>query len=287
MKKRKVMAICATTICLSFGLGACSCGGEKNIMVITRENDSGTKAAFEEIVKKDGVKLQEAELLANIETANGTGIVKSKVETNKTAIGYISLSALDDSVKAVSVDDVYPSVETVQSGEYKMTRPFILMIPTERELSSVAQDFFNFCMSENAADEIAAEGCIASSREYIEYTTAEDTLSGTIYVEGSTSMTDLMSALIGKYKEVQPDVTVMPTFNGSSNGRSAVEKDTNGTTIGLASSSKESDKYIQHILCIDAIAVIVHRENEIDNLTVEQLFDIYTGKITKFSEING
>ncbi|MBQ7924582.1 MAG: substrate-binding domain-containing protein [Clostridia bacterium] len=289
MKKWKGIALGAVTVGVAFGISACggSCGGEKNIMVISRDAESGTRAAFEEIVKKDGVKLQDATLTDDMEMASGTGIVKSKVETNETAIGYISFSSLDDSVKALEVDGVYPSVATVQNGEYKMTRPFVLMTPTARELSPLAQDFFNFCMSTDAQDEIAAAGCIESSREFTTYSTAEATLSGTIRVEGSTSMQDIMDALIGEYKKVQPSVTVTPTYNGSSNGRSAVENDTTGNTIGLASSSKQNDKYEQHTLCIDAIAVIVHKENTLDGLTVEQLFDIYTGEITKFSEIAG
>ncbi len=284
MKKAKVLAIGAAALCLSLGLGACG-SGEKNIMVVARESGSGTRAAFEEIVKKDGVKLQDAELTSDREEASGTGIVVSKVASSETAIGYISFSALSDEVKAVSVDGVEPTVANVQNGTYKMTRPFILMTSTQYELSPVAQDFFDFCMSENAAAAIADEGCVAADRTYTTYSTATGTMSGTITINGSTSMTDLMDALMSAYAQVQPNVTVQPAYTGSSAGRTAVKEDSTGNTIGLASSSKEDDGYVQHTLCIDAIAVIVNKKNDVNNLTVEQLFDIYTGAVTKFSEL--
>lgn len=286
---KKAMAILLSTVTVIGGaIGFSSCvGGEKNIMVISRSAGSGTRSAFEELVKKDGVKLQDATLTSDKEEAGDTGAVLSKVETNKTAIGYVSFSSLGDTVKAVKVDGVEATVENVLSGAYQMKRPFILMTSTEYELSPLAQDFFNYCMSVSAQDKIAEAGCIEANREYVEYSTATGSLEGTINVEGSSSMKDLITALIGAYKLVQPKVTVSGTYNGSSNGRSAVEKDSTGNTIGLASSAKTSDKYVEHTLCIDAIAVIVNKENTISDLTVEQLFDIYTGSITKFSEING
>lgn len=283
---KRVKGIVSAGLALVCVGGMAACGGEKNIMVISRDAESGTKAAFEEIVKKDGTKLQDAELISELELASSTGIVKSKVETNKTAIGYISFSSLDESVKALQINGVDPTVENVQNGTYELKRPFILMTPNGNAeekygLNDVALDFFQYCMSETSKSAVASLGCIEADREYVTYETATNTVSGTIYVEGSTSMTELMTAIIGEYKKVQPGVTVTPTYNGSSNGRTAVA----ANTIGLASSSKESDAYTQHTLCIDAIAVIVHKDNALDNVTVEQLYDIYTGAITKFSEI--
>ena len=274
-----------TVIGGTIGFTACG-GGEKNIMVISRNAGSGTRSAFEELVKKDGVKLQDATLTSDMEEAGETGAVTSKVETNRTAIGYVSFSSLGDTVKAVKVGGVEATVENVKNGSYQMKRPFILMTSTQYSLSPLAQDFFNYCMSTQGQDKIAEEGCIDADREFLTYSAATGSLEGTIKVEGSTSMQDLITALIGEYKKVQPNVTVSATYNGSSNGRSAVERDATGNTIGLASSSKTSDKYAEHTLCLDAIAVIVNKENTISDLTVEQLFDIYTGTITKFSEIN-
>ncbi len=282
--KKVGMLLCALTASLGV-LSAAACDGEKNIMVVSREDGSGTRTAFEEIVKKDGVKLQDATLTSDMEMAGETGVVISKVETNATAIGYVSLSSVGDTVKKVKVNGVEATVENVQNGSYQMKRPFVLLTSTQYTLTPAAQDFFHYCMSEEARDEIEAEGCILSDRTLGEYTTAIDTLQGTVKVEGSTSMKLLMTALIGEYKTVQPNVTVQATYNGSSNGRSAVQEDTTGSTVGIASSAKASDKYDEHTLCLDAIAVIVNKSNTLDDLSVERLFDIYTGAVVKFSEI--
>ena len=279
------MAIISTAG-LATGLAACS-GGEKNIMVVSREDGSGTRTAFEEIVKKDGVKLEDVTLTKALEIVKDTGPVISKVETTATAIGYASLSAVGDTVKKLRVDGVEATAENVQNGNYQISRPFILLTSTQYELSPLAQDFYQYCMSLETQDEISAEGCVGAEREYAAYATPSNTLSGTVKVEGSTSMKELMTAIIGEYARVQPSVTVSATYNGSSNGRSAVQNDSTGNTIGLASSAKQSDKYAEHTLCIDAIAVIVNKSCALSDVSVAQLFDIYTGVITKFSEIAG
>ena len=286
---KKVVGVISGALALAIAAGMTACDGEKNIMVITRTAGSGTRAAFEELVKKNDVKLQEATLTSDLEEAKDTGVVVSKVATTRNAIGYISLASLSDSVKALSLGGVAPTVENVQSGEYKLTRPFILMTPNDNEaenygLSELAFDFFNFCMSESGKTQIEAEGCVAADRSYETYN-ATANLAGTVKIEGSSSMEDLMGLMIGEYAKLQPNVTVTYTNSGSSGGRSAVQNDSAGNTIGLASSSKVSANYEEHTLCIDAIAVIVNPQNTLHTITVEQLFDIYTGAITKFSEI--
>lgn len=285
--KKAVKGMMAAVLAVACAAGFAACGGEKNIMVVSREDGSGTRTAFEEIVQKDGVKLQDATLTSALEVVKDTGPVISKVETAVTAIGYASLSTVGDTVKKLSVGGVEATAENVRNGSYKISRPFIIITSTQYELSPVAQDFYNYCMSVEAKDEIAAWGCVETEREYAEYATATGTLSGTIKVEGSTSMRDLMTALIGEYAQVQPNVTVNATYNGSSNGRSAVQNDSTGNTLGLASSAKANDKYVENTLCVDAIAVIVNKKCELNDITVEQLFDIYTGAIMKFSEIAG
>ena len=117
------------------------------------------------------------------------------------------------------------------------------------------------------------------------YTPATVSAATTINVIGSTSMTEVMQKLIAAYNEVQPNVTVEQQYPGSGGGRTGVENDTTGNTIGLASSSSPNDAYVENTLCLDAVAVIVNPENEIENITIAQLFDIYTGAVKKFSEL--
>ena len=274
---KKVVGVISGALALAIAAGMTACGGEKNIMVIARTAGSGTRAAFEELVKKNDVKLQEATLTSDLEEAKDTGVVVSKVATTRNAIGYISLASLSDSVKALSLGDVAPTVENVQSGEYKLTRPFILMTPNDNEAK-------NYGLCESGKTQIESEGCVAADRSYETYN-ATANLAGTVKIEGSSSMEDLMGLMISEYAKLQPNVTVTYTNSGSSGGRSAVQNDSAGNTIGLASSSKASANYEEHTLCIDAIAVIVNPQNTLNTITVEQLFDIYTGAITKFSEI--
>lgn len=293
MKKLLVLLVTALFAVTGVAATGCNQGGEKNIMVICREASSGTREAFEDNVEKDGVSLADAlenDSVSLVNTAlfgESTGAVISNVAANDTAIGYASLAALNDTVKAINVEGVEATAENVRSGDYDIQRPFLLLTRADEVMTPAARDFYNFCMSSDAFEFIDDHGVRTNdSSSRPAYSTAADTISGTIFVEGSTSMEDLMNAIIGAYRELQPDVTITPEFNGSSFGRSAVAEDTTGATIGLASSSSPNANYVENTICLDAVAIIVNPSNEIENVTLAQLFDIFTGSITKFSELN-
>lgn len=273
---------CATAFSLLTG-----CGGEKNILVVSREASSGTREAFDKFAGISAEVLTE-----NAEELGSTGLVKAKVASVESAIGYISLASLDDSVKSVKVDGVVASAETVRDGSYKIQRPFLLLTSTSTTLTATAQDFYNYCVSKTAESSIIEEGGVTTSDfdSRTEYVAPATALSGEIKLTGSTSMEDMVLTLVASYKELlgykANDITFTFSFNGSSEGRTAVKNDTNGTTIGLASSSKADEAYNQFTLCLDAVAVIVNKNNDqIDNITKEQLYSVYTGEIKKFSEI--
>ena len=94
------------------------------------------------------------------EELTATGAVIAKVQSNANAIGYASLSALDDTVKAVTVEGVAPSEETVQDGTYKIQRPFVFVTNDSAELSETAQAFFDFAQSDEADELIRAAGAV-------------------------------------------------------------------------------------------------------------------------------
>ena len=104
-------------------------------------------------------------------------------------------------------------------------------------------------------------------------------------------MADLMDALVGKYIELNPwmkQSNFQIDLQGSSTGRSAVDADTVGNVIGMASSAEKSDTPRNYFnIALDAVAVIVNKDSTLTNITLEQLFDIYTGAITKYSELVG
>ena len=128
-------------------------GDDGEIVLVGREAGSGTRDGFESIVDvKDSCKYAQ-ELTA-------TGAVISAVEANPLAIGYASLSAIGDTVKAVTVGGVECSEETVKDGSYEVQRPFVFVTNDSVALSAQAQAFFDFAASTDAADLIRTAGAV-------------------------------------------------------------------------------------------------------------------------------
>ena len=117
-------------------------GADQNIVVIGRESGSGTRDAFEEI-------LDIADQCQLAQTLNETGAVAAAVQSTPGAIGYISLDALNDKVKALQLDGVAPSEETVKDGSYTLQRPFVMATKGEiSEQSAQVQAVFEFINSD-------------------------------------------------------------------------------------------------------------------------------------------
>ena len=130
-------------------------GGEDlEIAVLGREDGSGTRTAFEKIVGVEGACVYKNEY-------GSTGDVIGNVASNPNAIGYASLSAVDDTVKALSVGGVAPSEETVKDGTYEIQRPFVMVTKDGAELSAAAQAFLDYAMSDEVAEQIAIAGAVA------------------------------------------------------------------------------------------------------------------------------
>ena len=129
-------------------------GADGEIVVIGREAGSGTRDGFESIT---GTK----DSCAYRQELTSTGDVIATVAQNPNAIGYASLAAVKETVKAVSVDGVAPSEETVKDGSYTVQRPFVLVTRTDEALSEDAQKFFDFATSAEAAEIIASAGAVA------------------------------------------------------------------------------------------------------------------------------
>ena len=114
-------------------------------------------------------------------------------------------------------------------------------------------------------------------------------LSGTVTLAGSTSMQKLCEAMIESFEEVYPDITVTAEYTGSGAGLESLAA--GKTDIGNASRAlKDGEKEtgaVENVVAIDGIAVITHKDNTVDNLTSEQLTDIYTGKITNWKDLGG
>ena len=310
--KKTVKFMLTAVMAITCACGAAACGGnvEKNITVVAREQGSGTREAFDKVVtdgthyleEKDenGSKVYNTTLSASIQTKTGT--VMTSVANDKTAIGYISLGSVDDTIKVVTVEGVAPSAQTVLDGSYKIQRPFVIMTNATVTLTERAADFMNYLYSSKMETHSETAGCIFledpamranEGKEGIAVGTYEKLESlpagDKIVIRGSTSMENLINqAAKGYADEYAVDATTIfdIQLEGSSVGRKAVEDDTKGNVIGLSSASVNQDNVNSFNVCLDAVAVIVNKENtDINNLTLHQLYDIFSGKITKFSEI--
>ena len=277
MKKRILTVLAAAALTAATLV---SCGKQNNtITVVSREDGSGTRGAFTELmgIEKDGTD----RTYAKAEISNSTSVVISTVAGNKNAIGYISLGSLNDSVKAVKVDNVEATVDNVKNGSYKISRPFI--IATKDEISDLAADFIKFILSD--------DGQAIVSEKYITiggsgaYTASG--LSGKVTLAGSTSVAPLMDELAAAYKELNPDVVIEIQQSGSGAGiQSAIE---GVCDIGMSSRElKDSEKeagLTPTVMALDGIAVIVNKENSVDALSSEQIQSIYIGETTSWADV--
>lgn len=256
------------------------------ITVITREEGSGTRGAFIELTgveeKNDaGEKVDNTS--AGAATQNSTNGVMTTVANDETAIGYISLGSLNDTVKAVTVGGVAASAETVKNGTYTLARPFNIVTNGDAT-DPVAVDFINYCLSAEGQALATEEGYIGSD----DAAAFEGTQpSGSITVGGSSSVSPLMEKLIEAYEAVNPNASLEMLTTDSTVGVSGA---LDGTyTIGMASRElKDSEVEAgakATVLAMDGIAVVVNPANPVEDLTTEQIKSIYTGETTTWDAI--
>ena len=132
-------------------------GGEDGeVVCIGREESSGTRDGFESITDTEGTCAYRQELTSN-------GAVLTAVAENPNAIGYVSLSSVKDTVKAISVGGVTPSEESIKDGSYAVQRPFVLITKEGVNLSETAEEFFEFATSSAAHEIITAAGVVPAN----------------------------------------------------------------------------------------------------------------------------
>lgn len=253
-----------------------------DIHVITREDGSGTRTAFTEIAGV--VDENDDDIITPTATVqNGTNAVMQGVAGDVYSIGYISLGSLNDSVKAVSVNGVAAEADLVASGEYEVARNF--NVTYGGELSEVAQDFWDFMFSAQGQELAVDEGYVAADASAPEYEAKG--LSGDITIVGSTSVEPVIQAMSEAYRELNPDVSIDITAPGSGAGVTAAIDGT--ADIGMASrelSDEEQDQVTETAaIAVDGIAVIVHNDNPLEDLSLEDIAGIYLGDLTSWNGV--
>lgn len=298
MKLRKLLAITAITTMALVSAAGCGSSDKKeegkkaegwdamnDISVVSREDGSGTRGAFIElfgIEEKDasGEKVDNTTEEASV--TNSTSVMMSTVEGNEYAIGYVSLGSLNDTIKSVKIDGTEATAENIKSGTYKISRPFNIV--TKDKVSDVAQDFINYIMSPEGQKIVEEAGFIPMDdvKEY-----QSNRAEGKIVIGGSSSVSPAMEKLKEAYLAVNPKAEIEIQTSDSTTG---VTSTIDGVfDIGMASrelKDSELSKGIKPtVIALDGIAVIVNNNSEVEELTSEQVKDIFTGKLLTWDEV--
>ena len=303
---KKMIAVLATTSLLLSLLAGCGSSGESApstpsgttattatssfdasapIMVVSREDGSGTRGAFIELLgieekQDDGSTIDNTTLDAV--TVNSTSVVMTTVSGDPYAIGYISLGSLNDTVKALEIDGAAPTVENITDGSYTVARPF--NIATGEQVSELAQDFIDFILSTEGQAVVEENGYIPleNTESY-----AGNKPSGQAVVAGSSSVTPVMEKLKEAYIALNPNAKIEVQQSDSSTGMSAVMDGI--CDIGMASrelKDSELDAGLSPIvIAMDGIAIIANNDNPTTALTSEQVKDIYTGQTPTWEDL--
>ncbi|HNX63810.1 MAG TPA: substrate-binding domain-containing protein [Oscillospiraceae bacterium] len=253
------------------------------INVVSREDGSGTRGAFIELVgveqkDADGKKVDHTTEEAMI--TNSTSVMMTTVAGDDYAIGYISLGSLNDTVKAVKVDGAEATAENVKSGTYKVSRPFNIV--TMGKESDIAKDFIAFILSADG-QKVVEDNHYISTGNTGAYKSAG--LKGKLTIAGSSSVTPVMEKLKEAYNALNADIIIEIQQSDSTTGvSSAIE---GVCDIGMASrelKDSETEKGAKAtVIAKDGIAIIVNKNNTCNELTTEQIKNIYTGDTTDWS----
>ena len=257
----------------------------QEISVVSREEGSGTRGAFVELTgveekDADGNKVDKTTTSAI--TANSTEVVLTTVAGDDYSIGYISLGALNDTVKALKIDGAEATAENIENGSYKVSRPFNIAVKKDLN-NKVAKDFMSFIMSTEGQKVVADEKYIAVAdvKDY-----AGTKPSGSCVVGGSSSVSPLMEKLIEAYKAVNPNASIELQTSDSTTGMTSTIE--GSYDIGMASrelKEEEAAELEPTVIATDGIAVVVNNANPLDELSADQVKDIYVGNVSTWDEI--
>lgn len=240
----------------------------KEIHAITREEDSGTRASFDDLI---GIS-QEAEGAAVV---NETLEVLDAIKNDPQSIGYLSWQSVDDGVKVLNVDG-----KSVDDRTYPLTRS--LYIVWKGELNDAEQEFLTYCTGKG--QDIVQESYepVGSASTFLSLKPK-----GTIRIGGSSSTAPLVQQLAEAYSKFNPNAEITITTTDSTDGINGAMEGT--YDLGMSSRTpKEYEKQLLTFTAIarDRIAIAVDRNNPMENITTAQLKSIYDGSSTNWQDLN-
>lgn len=289
IRRSIVFAACALALAAA---GGCT-GAEKGfdmcgeIGVVSREEGSGTRAAFTELFgieqnNGDGRKFDNTTQSAVF--TNSNSVMLSTVAGDPYAIGYISLGSTDNAVKALRINGAAATPQNVKNGSYRIARPFNIVV--REDFSDSASDFIGFILSVDGQRVIEENGYIAVA-DAGAYTGSPD--SGRIVVSGSSSLAFVMEKLKEAYTARNPGVKIELQQSDSSTGiMDAIDGICDIAMVSRELKDSERDKGLNSIIiAMDGIAVIVNRQNSVEELQSGQVRRIFTGELKTWSEVTG
>ena len=266
-------------------------GPDAEIIVISREEGSGTRGAFEELVMESGDEEKVISETAILQNSNGS--VRTSVAETPDSIAYLSFGYLDDSVATVQIDSVEPTVANVLNGSYPIFRPLNML--TNGAPGEFAQAYLDYILSDAGQAIVVEEGYISVSAEAEteEEAVVEETasLSGQLQLAGSTTVLPVAETIAEAFMDMYADVVVEVQGGGSSTGVTSVGEST--VDIGNASRNIKDSEFESFpdlevfTIAYDGIAIVTHPDTELPSLTIEQVKGIFAGEITNFSEVGG
>lgn len=291
MKKRLLGAVLVSVLAGSLLAGCAGSnsargdGARNGINVLSREDGSGTRSAFIELfgIEQENADGRKMDLTTDgAQVTNSTAVMMTTVSQDVSAIGYISLGSLNDTVKAAKIDGSDATPENVKSGAYKVSRPFNIV--TKEDLSETAQDFVDFIMSTEGQAVVEEEGYISvdGAQAY-----AGSKPAGKVVVAGSSSVAPVMEKLSEAYMKINTDAEIEVQQSDSTTGINSADEGL--CDIGMASRSLQDSEQelglVSTVIATDGIAVIINKDNEVSDLTSDQVREIYTGEVTKWSDL--
>ena len=254
------------------------CRENADINVISREAGSGTRDAFTQLT---GIKENGSDNTAvTSEITSSTFVVIKSVAGDKNAIGYVSLGTLAGDVKALKINGTAPSAENIENGTYPLVRTFNIV--DKGNLTAEAQDFVDFVMSAEGREIIEKEGYVAAGEADSPGKGETDSRKGRIVIAGSTSVAPLMDVLADKYMKYHPKVKIEIQQTGSGAGITSVLA--GACDIGISSRELTEEEMAKgaraSAIARDGIVVIVNQQNETEDMTIDEIRDIFTGRRT-------
>lgn len=258
-------------------------GENFDITLTSREDGSGTRKSFIEqmgLIKEERDGKSEDLTTDRSMVINSTNGVLKAVSLDKTAIGYISLTALDKSVKAIKIEGVKPNRKNLENGRYKLQRPFSLVFLKDNE-SLLVKDFLKFIKSKQAKNIIEKNGLVALSTNN---SYKETNLKGKLTITGSSSLGSIIEELSKKYESLNKNVEIEVLSNESLTGVKNVKDKV--IDIAMVSNKFKDENLKSEVFAIDGIAIIANKENNlINDLSIKKLRQLYKGEISNTGEL--